>query len=130
MSDGTISANHPLVHKFLDYTARKFLHTEALAAVAGPHTKASWHHAHKHPAVTWWRVGHGGVARVEDVHAVLGPGHGHGATDRLARAVFALAALAVFAHWKHPAHWAFWAKDVREETAAVVHQVVRESLLF
>ena len=124
MSDGTLSASHPLVQQFLAYTTRKFLDAEARAAAAGKykHKDQRWHGAHKHPLVTRWRCMHGSGARVADVHAALGPG----VTDRLAEAIFALGALAVYSYWARPAHWAFWAVNIVEETAAVVHEVVRE----
>ena len=88
-------------------------------------TVAHWHGQHKHPRVTRWRCMHGGIARVADVHAALGPG----VPDYVAEAVFALAALSVYSFWADPAHWAFWALNSVEETAAVVHEVVRECSL-
>ncbi|PIL33894.1 hypothetical protein GSI_03600 [Ganoderma sinense ZZ0214-1] len=80
-----------------------------------------WHGQHKHPRVTRWRCMRGGFARIADVHDALGPG----VTDRLAAAIFALAALSVYNSWTDPTHWAFWAVNIVEETAAVVHGVVR-----
>ena len=58
-------------------------------------TVAHWHGQHKHPRVTRWRCMHGGIARVADVHAALGPG----VPDYVAEAVFALAALSVYSFW-------------------------------
>ena len=126
MSDGTLSASHPLVQHFLAYTTHKFLDAEPRAAAAGKHKDKRWHDVHKHPLVTRWRCMHGGGARVADVHAALGPG----VTDRLAEAIFALGALSMYSYRTRPAHWAFWAVNIVEETAAVVHEVVRECLFY
>ena len=121
MDDGTISANHPLIHEFVAHTAQKLRAAETLAAVTGGPDVAARHAGCRHPEVTLWRFEEGGVACVGDVEEALGP-----MPARLAEAIFALAALSVYAFPTRPAHWAFWAEDSQKRVSELIHRVVCE----
>ena len=133
MDDGTISANHPLVQKYLETISEKFekAANAEFQKPGRPLPQRPYMNQERYDVHCWAYLAEhtrsrraGLVALPKNVRSVIGR---QDIEDSTADAIFALAALAVLEFPTRPAHWAIWGKENQNvDTMKTVFRVLGE----